>query len=73
MYTKFTIPKIFRVLAIRGQTDDEVFNPLDSKCEDSREICCRLSEWRDIPLEEEITVPKRPPSKCIEELRANQK
>ena len=66
----------FRVLSSRDSAigeGGEVFDPLDSQCDDFREICCRLPEWRDVPLEEEIIVPPRPPAKCIAELRANQK
>ena len=59
---------IFRLLNIRSGLTDDTFNPLDSKCDDFLEICCRLPEWKDVPLEKEILVPPRPPVKCIQEL-----
>ena len=66
--------EIFRILGVRGSSEcGTKFNPLDSKCDDYREICCRLPEWRDVPLEEEIKLPPRPPAQCIKELRRNRK
>ena len=48
-----------------------LFDPLDSKCDDFRDVCCRLPEWKDIPLDEKskIKLPEEIPSACLEELK----
>ena len=50
---------------------DKLFDPLDSKCEDSQEICCRMPDWKDVPLEEqsEIPLPEEIPVRCLTELK----
>ena len=45
------------------------YNPLDARCDSFKDTCCRLPEWKDVPHEKEFIIPKRPPTKCIEELR----
>ena len=42
------------------------FNPADSKCDTSKEQCCRLPEYKNVPLEKEIIVPPTPPIKCLQ-------
>ena len=58
----------FRLINERVDAVGEVFNPADSKCDKQKDVCCRLPEWKDVPLDEEIIVPPRPPAKCIQEL-----
>ena len=43
-----------------------VFNPEDAICEENVEnICCRLPEWKDLPLEQEIPLPPPIPHECL--------
>ena len=42
-----------------------MFNPLDSKCEESLDMCCRHPDWRDVPLEQEIELPPKIPVECL--------
>ena len=44
-------------------TLDQLFDPLDSKCDDLQEICCRMPDWKDVPPENPIII-KKPPIKC---------
>ena len=46
-----------------------VFNPLDSKCEESLDMCCRHPDWRDVPLEQEIELPPKIPVECLDEFQ----
>jgi hypothetical protein len=46
-----------------------VFNPLDSKCEESLDMCCRHPDWKDVPLEEEIELPPAIPVECLDEFQ----
>ena len=52
-------------------TLDQLFDPLDSKCDDLQEICCRMPDWKDVPLEKqsEIPLPEKIPNKCLAELK----
>ena len=43
-----------------------VFNPLDSKCEESLDMCCRHPDWKDVPLEQEIELPPKIPVECLD-------
>ena len=46
---------------------EQVFNPLDSKCEESLDMCCRHPDWKDVPLEQEIELPPAIPVECLDE------
>ena len=51
------------ILGVRGA----IFNPLDSKCDDSyTDICCRHPDWRDVPLETYVEI-ENPPPECEED------
>ena len=47
----------------------EVFNPLDSKCDEMETVCCRLPEWVGVPFEErhKIKLPEQIPVQCLGE------
>ena len=55
----------FRLANVRG-AEVAVFNPLDSKCEESLDMCCRHPDWRDVPLEQEIELPPKIPVECLD-------
>ena len=59
------------ILSQRVSTLDQLFDPLDSKCDDLQEICCRMPDWKDVPLEKqsEIPLPDEIPVKCLAELK----
>ena len=59
------------ILSQRVSTMDQLFDPLDSKCDDLQEICCRMPDWKDVPLEKqsEISLPEEIPVKCLAELK----
>ena len=59
------------ILSQRVSTMDQLFDPLDSKCDDLQEICCRMPDWKDVPLEKqsEIPLPEEIPVKCLAELK----
>ena len=48
---------------------EQVFNPLDSKCEESLDMCCRHPDWKDVPLEQEIELPPKIPVECLDEFQ----
>jgi len=52
-------------------TYDQIFDPLDSKCDDLLENCCRMPDWKDVPLEEQsvIPLPEEILVKCLAELK----
>ena len=51
------------ILGVRGA----IFNPLDSKCDDSyTDICCRHPDWRDVPFDQDIKLPPPVPIECHE-------
>ena len=54
----------FRLANIR-HAEVAMFNPLDSKCEESLDMCCRHPDWRDVPLEQEIELPPKIPVECL--------
>ena len=60
----------FRLANVRG-AEVAVFNPLDSKCEESLDICCRHPDWRDVPLEQEIELPPKIPVECLDQFTQN--
>ena len=60
------------ILGTRGTPVLEtLFDPLDSKCDDSQESCCRMPDWKDVPLEKqsEIPLPEKIPVRCLAELK----
>ena len=58
----------FRLANVRGaHVEAAVFNPLDSKCEESLDMCCRHPDWKDVPLEQEIELPPKIPVECLDE------
>ena len=55
----------FRLTNVRG-AEVAMFNPLESKCEESLDMCCRHPDWRDVPLEQEIELPPKIPVECLD-------
>ena len=55
------------LIDLRTDPEDEsdTFNPSDSKCEESLDICCRHPDWRDVPLKQEIKLPPKIPDECL--------